>query len=116
MILRLDKGDTQEVFKEFVDIATRKYIDDKIKKLFDQRVESVVKSKFENIDLEKMFQGKVNQFVNEYFKHHRWNDRCEHIDKIIREELNKINFERLVTKKFSEELLEELWGKIKLVK
>ena len=116
MILRLDKGDTKEIFKEFVDTATKEYIDNKIKQLFDQRVESIVKEKFESIDLKKLVDGKIHQIVADYFKYSKWSGSCKHMDDIIREELKKINFERLVTKKFSEDLLEELWGKIKLVK
>ncbi len=113
MILRLDKGDVKEVFKEFVDTATRNYINNKIKKLFDQRVKSIVESTLEKADLEQMIQNKINYSIDEYFKINSWSSECEYINKLIEKKLKEINFKRLINKKFSDEISKKLFKNLK---
>ena len=113
MILRLDKGDVQEVFKEFVDTATRQHINNKIKSLVDKRVKSIIDSKLESLDLEKMFQAKINLVIDNYFKINDWSGECEYMDKVIEKKLKAINFKKIVTKKFSDKVAKELFSKLK---
>ncbi len=113
MILRLDKGDVQEVFKEFVDTATKQHINNKIKSLFDKRVNSEVQKKLENLDLEKMIQAKISLAVDGYFKINSWSDKCEYIDKLVEKKLKEIKFKKIITKKFSDEIAKKLFKNLK---
>lgn len=111
MILKLDKGDTKEIFKEFADEATREYINSKIKSLFDQRVEKEVNSKLARLDLHAMFKGKISERIDEHFKP-TWRGEIEHVNKQIEKKLESIDFEKMVEDKFAENVADEVWKKM----
>jgi hypothetical protein len=115
MILKLDKGDTNEIFKEFVDEATREYINSKIKSLFDKRVEEDVKNKLARLDLHAMFQGKISQRVDEHFKP-TWRGQLEYVDKQIEKKLESIDFEKMITDAFATKVADSIRNKIVFLK
>ena len=113
MILKLDKGDTREIFKEFVDEATRTHINSKIKSLFDARVNQIVEDKLNSLDLEKMFKGKINQVLDEKFKISRWSNKADYIDKQIKKHLEEMDFDKVVTDEFVSKVSADIFKRMK---
>ena len=113
MILKLDKGDTREIFKEFVDDATREYINSKIKSLFDARVDKIVQDKLESLDLDKMFKGQITKRLDEYFKMSRWSGKSDYVDKQIKKHLDEMDFKKLVTEEFVSKVSQDIFKRMK---
>ena len=113
MILKLDKGDTKEIFKEFVDEATRTHINSKIKSLFDERVNTIVKDKLESLDLDKMFRGQIKDRMDERFKISRWSEESDYVDEQIKKHLDAMNFNKLLTEKFIKKVSKDIFKRMK---
>lgn len=113
MIIKLDKGDTQEIFKEFVDEATRIYINSKIKSLFDKRVEKIIQDKLDSLDLDKIFVSKISQRLDEYFKVGRWDGRIKYVDEQIEKKMESIDFDKILTDEFVSKVSQDIFKRMK---
>lgn len=92
MILKLDKGDVKEVFSEFVDETLRETINAKIRSLFDERVESIIKQQMLKINLDREIENRITNMTREYFKAD-WSGKHKFVEDVVREEMKKINFD-----------------------
>ncbi|KKN51450.1 hypothetical protein LCGC14_0622660 [marine sediment metagenome] len=112
MILKLDKRDTQEIFKEFVDEATREHINSKIKSLFDQRVDKLVEDKLGKLDLDKMLKGQLDRRLDKHFKGN-YGGEMEYANKRIDKRLEEFDFKTVIGGSFVEDVASAVWRRMR---
>ena len=86
-----------------------------ILKLFESRAEKLIDKKLENIKMNGILKGIIHGRI-ESDTQLNWKNRLKILDEAITKRFDKINFDKYIEKEFKQEVLEELWSKLRLVK